>query len=230
MVMASCSAEEYLAKIRGSVVAVRIPVAGVSQYDIMNGRKVVPGGLSVHAIPKGHYDRFPVRTHFRESWDYATAWCGATVKVTLPMLFDGEAPGACPACARAVASGAPEPDQDAWMDTKPERPRKRVEKVFLAFEHYDEKLLQRPAGTEIERTFERSLPADPGLRHAVSVFLNYPRQDRFLAAGFAVQAWCGTLCFVLTANGWYEDDRTACPRCVAAWKSGIRTAPARYQG
>lgn len=34
-------------------------LGGVSQYDVVDGRKVLLGGAVVHAIPKGHWDSTP---------------------------------------------------------------------------------------------------------------------------------------------------------------------------
>lgn len=145
------------------------------------------------------------------------------------MEFDGDAPGVCAACANAVASGKPAPDQHGF-ERREEAPRRRREKVFLGFEKYDEKLLQRWAGTEIERTFVRTLPDDPGLRHAISLFERYPRQDTFLPHGQPARAWCGTWCWVVTPDGFFEDDRTACPKCAEAWRSGSKAPYQRYLG
>jgi len=201
---------------------------GLTSYDAQDGRKIVPHHPQrLHAVPTYPFERRPTRTKFLAAWDYRTSWCGITVKVLLPTEFEDDAPDACPVCARALATGERPPDES---EAQVQGRSKSREKVFLAFERYEEHLRQTLAGTEIERELIRRLPNDPGLRHAASLYAHYPHQDRFLDRRTPIQAWCGRWCWVVTPDGFFEDDATACPECAKAWARGFPNSRDRHLG
>lgn len=207
--------------------AVKATLAGLMKYDVDTGQKVLPAEPgTVHAVPLREMDRRPLAPDFRSARRYATAWCGAHVKVVLPSEFAIDDPDACRDCAQAIGSGKPAPyqeDQYPWLrEDEPSKPPKpRPPQVLSGYERYDQKLMTRRVGDyAFERHVEQSIPADPGPLHAVTYHGRAPNSPEFLDPRYALPTWCGTRCAVVTEFGFYDEDPGVCPECVKAYASG----------
>ncbi|MBN9105475.1 MAG: hypothetical protein J0I14_10770 [Propionibacteriaceae bacterium] len=138
----------------------------VEDYRALDGHPVLLQGTRiVHAFP-GWLDADTPKAEFRTSAAAGVAWCNTRVKVILAEPFDADAKDACPTCAQYIRAGVREPEQPL----PPGSPYKPKEKVFVGHERYDETVTLDRNGFMVNKHFTRTLPAKPGLAHAVSVW------------------------------------------------------------
>jgi hypothetical protein len=112
----------------GTVKLPRAYRSGLTCYDVRRDPvdhaldRVLPDDLGpVHAVPIPSRDRRTLREpEFLDGWGYATAVCGATVKVLLPQSFDPGDEDSCSRCVGPALRGehAPRHRDDEPADTR----------------------------------------------------------------------------------------------------------------